>query len=72
MSKASFADPFVTVHLSIMLVFVMQSCLFLDALCSSAGRSWPLACGVFLCFVAFPCGVPSRMWCLFVSVLYFE
>ena len=23
-----------------------------------------VVCGVFLCFVAFPCGVPGREWCL--------
>ena len=76
---ASFVDPFLS--FMFMLVFVMPSFLFLAALWSPNGRGGllDLLCVVFPCvFVAFPCGVPGRVWCLVVSIpdicllLYFE
>ena len=55
-------------YLCFMLVFAIPSCLFLAALWSPVGRGWPLLCGVFLYFVAFPCGVQGREWCFVVLI----
>ena len=63
---ASFADPFC--YLCFLLVFVMPACLFLAASLLPDRRGWPLVCGIFLCFVAFRCGILGREWCLIVSI----
>ena len=53
------------------LVFIMNSCLFIAALWSSAGKgltSWLLFV-VFNCvFITFTCGILGQMWCLIVSI----
>ena len=67
--SASFVDPFR--FLCFMLVFVIPYFLYPVALCRLLGGAGILAflCVVFSCvLVAFPCGVPGRVWCLVVSV----
>ena len=73
---AFFVDPFC--YLCFVLVFVMPSCLFIVVVCWEGLPLDSLVYGVCLCFVAFPCGVPGQVCCLFVSIpdlcliLYFE
>ena len=57
--------------LCFMLAIVMLSCMFLAALWSPAGKSWPLAllCVVLSCvFVTFQCGFSYHVWYLIVSI----
>ena len=52
------------------LVFVMLSRLVIAVLWSPAGGAGLLAlvCGVWLCFVTFPCGVLDQVWYLVASI----
>ena len=54
-------------YICFMSIFGMLSYLFLAVLWSPSERDWPLGSPVCV-FVAFPCGVSGRVWCLVVSI----